>query len=309
MVVCTHRRFQLLENAILSLAAQTVSKEHFEVIIVDNDVSLNSRIREMVVAASAQINIRYVHENKIGLAHARNIGGKMASAHYVGYMDDDAKAAKNYIENAINIIKNIEPDYFGGPYFPYYTSKKPRWFKDEYEHGTSAETSRFLLQKEFLNGTNMIYKKKILETVGWFDIDLGMNGVRIGYGEETDFQMRAWERMSNLRVFYSTDLFVFHLIAPVKLKLSNKFIRKYKTGKSQAYLWINKETFQSAQKKAPKELLKIAWLIVFKGLPGLVFRDKRAFPYWQNYAYEIFSKYFASFGQEWQYTKDLFSDK
>jgi glycosyltransferase involved in cell wall biosynthesis len=305
VVVCTHRRFKLLEDCLDSLITQTASDSMFEVIVVDNDSFPNEEVKKIVSSKSDCVNITYYHENKLGLAQARNTGGKMAKSDYVAYIDDDAKAPPDYVEKALEIIEKIKPDYFGGPYFPYYISDKPKWFRDEYESGITALSSKYLLPGEYLNGTNMIYKKTLLEELNWFDTTFGMTGNKIAYGEETDLQIKAFEKIKNLKGYYSRDLFVYHLVPPIKLKLSDRLKRKYKNGKSQAYLGLSADKALQNQKKSPYILIKMILFFFIKGIPGIFLRNRKLYPFWQNYIYEEIARYFAGVGQEFTYTKKL----
>ncbi len=305
IIVCTHRRFDLLNYCINSLADQLSNKSLFEVLVVDNDLNENAEVKEIVKKSNDKINIRYIHENILGLSQARNKGGKESKGMYIGYIDDDAKVSTNYIETALKIIHDFDPDFFGGPYLPYYISKKPHWFKDEYECGFPAESTRFLNNTEYLNGTNMIYKRSLLESLNWFDINFGMKGKQISYGEETDLQIRAWQQHKNLKAYFSKELIVYHVVLPAKLKIFDRFKRKYNTGRSQTYIWIKKENIKSIQRKSMWQLFKLTLFFVIKETPKLILRDRKKYPFWQNYAYEETSKYAASLGQEIKLLKDL----
>jgi glucosyl-dolichyl phosphate glucuronosyltransferase len=309
IVICTYNRINLLNLAIKSLCSQTCSREIFEVIIVDNEERPNTEIKTLVNNVRDIINISYIHEWQTGLSIARNRGGMQAEGNYVGYMDDDSKAATDYVQKAVEIIELYGPDFFGGPYYPYYTNVKPEWFKDEYETGRSANRTKYLNNSEFLSGTNMIFKKSLLESLKWFDNSFGMKGNDMAFGEDTAFQAKAWKSIENLKVYYSTDLIVFHLVRSNKLKLTYRFLKKYNIGKSQAYIWIEEEQIRNIVRNGPIVLLKTIVLMLIKGLPGILVHNRKKFPSWKNYAYESFSHYFASIGQEWRYTRDLLRPK
>ena len=302
IIICTHHHFNLLHLAVQSFCHQTASREIFEVIIVDNDISSNKEVIKIVDDAKANINIRYLHEPVLGLSQARNTGGKAALAEYVGYMDDDAKAKNNYIEVLLKVISYEKVDVIGGPYFAFYLTPKPLWFKDKYVSIDSG-VSHFMRNGEFLNGTNMVYRKSLLEKANWFDTSFGMTGNQIAYGEETDLQIRLWQNIKDLKVYYSRDLVVYHFVPPQKMKLRDKFKRSYSLGKSQAYMWISNESIRRLQLKAPLNIFKALTRLVLKEIPRLFIRDKRKYPFWQNYAYEVLSKYFASLGQEIRYLR------
>lgn len=304
IIICTHRRFDLLKLAINSLVNQTAPKESYEVIVVDNDNDKNPEVINIIEKAGKIINTSYIFENKLGLSYARNTGGKYAKAEYVVYMDDDAKAPINYISSINSAIKNIKPDILGGPFIPFYLSSKPKWFKDSYGEDPKKGFTGFLNNEQFISGMNICFNKSILDKVNWFDSAYGMKGNNIAYAEETVVQISAWKLNSKLRVYYDTNIYVEHLVPSHKMKLIDRFKRKYNIGKSQAYIWLEKEDLNSAKRNAPKKLIKIIFLFLVKGVPGIIFRDHNKYKFWQNYVYEEISNYFASIGQEWRLTKD-----
>ena len=101
IVVCTYNRANLLRKALLSLAQQTVQKTKYKVIVVDNNSKED--IKKIVKEFSGQLNIEYVTEKDQGLAHARNRGWEESDSEYVAFMDDDAKADKNWLKAMIEI--------------------------------------------------------------------------------------------------------------------------------------------------------------------------------------------------------------
>ena len=131
VVICTYNRSDILKNVLETVVNQTVDQSFYEVIIVDNCSTdqTESQVRNF---SRLNTNIRYVLEKRVGLSHARNRGWKEARGRYVAYTDDDCELPEEWLTIALQIIENVEPDIFGGPYYPYYLSPKADWFKDEY---------------------------------------------------------------------------------------------------------------------------------------------------------------------------------
>ena len=239
VIVCTYNRSKILRFCLDTLVNQTADKSLFEIIVVNNNSTDNTQsVAEEY--ASIHTNFRVVFEARQGLSIARNRGYMEARYEWVSYIDDDAKVSDDYIERAIEIISLKEPDIFGGPYFPYYVDEKPKWFLDKYETVELGE-ARMLSRKEFLNGTNILFNKNLLGSLGCFDAELGMTGNKIAYGEETSLQIIAWDKKNDLKVFYSPELKVYHLATHQKMTLVDKLLRSYKMGYSQTYLWIRPE--------------------------------------------------------------------
>jgi glycosyltransferase involved in cell wall biosynthesis len=288
VVVCTYNREKLLPACLESLAHQRAYKNLYEVLVVDNNSSDNTRYvaNEFI---KKYPNFRYLFELKQGLSHARNLGMKEAAADYVAFIDDDARAGDNWIEHALNIIDEKKPDIFGGPVYPLITDDRPSWYKDEYGiRGDMGETG--WLKKGFIVGTNIFFKKSLLQAYGGFDPDLGMKGADIGYHEETRIVFRALKEKK--KVYYSKELGVKDQLPDYKKSLAFFIYSKYKSGYDGPKLW-NLEF-------APSELLNLLKLIkqtMNEINFALLKRDTEQFPYPENYIIEKSIMKFFSIGQ------------
>lgn len=306
IVICTYKRYELTRQVVKSFCSQSSPRTSFEVILVENDTVRNDKIKQIVDEAGKLISISYIFETSIGLSYARNTGGKAAKADYVGYIDDDAVAPDNYIEKYIDIIERLKPDIIGGPIYAIYNSVKPAWYKEEYGSNTNNGLRGYFKSTQYISGTSMGFRKSLLDEMEWFDTDLGMTGNKIWYGEETMVQIKAWRKHKDLKVWFEQDLYIHHLIPSQKMKLSGKIKRCYNAGRSAAYLWIPDGKVKNVQKRAPYILTKTLIRFFIMGIPGIFFHNRVKFQYWQNYVFEILSPYFASIGQEWQFTSDLY---
>jgi len=308
IVICTHRRFDLLAGAVQSLVEQSALPDSYEVIVVDNDHQPNPEVQEIVSKAISKISIKYLHESKLGLSHARNAGGKLATSDYIGYMDDDAKANPKYIEVLLKILHEHVPDICGGPYYPFYLDPKPHWFRDIYGTGSHGDEARFLFGHEFLSGGNIILLKNLLEEIGWFHPKLGMKGRKLGYGEETMVQIKARSTHPGLKIYYDPELYVLHLVPAYKMSIWYEIRRAYQTEKYQVYFWMPETKHRATHTRVflslAKTLLDLSVNIFF----GIVFRDRLQYLYWQNYVYEKSFKYFSALGGQMRLAADFFKE-
>ena len=178
-------------------------------------------------------------------------------------------------------------------------TKKPAWYKEEYGQGLCGDnTSCWLNAREYLNGTNITFRKDLLKKLDWFDETLGMIDKKIKYGEETMIQIRAWGLNPALRVYYSPDAFVMHLVAEYKMDILWHLRSAYQLGFSQAYFWNRNIPCRKS------DLI----LTIGRHIAGLIkavfqtpLRDRVRYPYWQNYAYEVWAKKMVSIAQSWVY--------
>lgn len=242
VVICTFNRVKLLQNAINSIIEQTLVKSDYEIIVIDN----NSQDGTLDLLKEIQSNcskpkIIVVTETKQGLGFARNTGVKNSRGTYVAFMDDDALADSKWLETAVYLFKSVKPSpiALGGPILPFYNSIKPSWFKDDYESRTWGDKSRFLKPFESFSGSNMIFRKKIIDKSGGFDVKVGMTGDCISVGEETALFDNIWSNYGDFsQMFYSPHLLVFHLVEQYKMTVAYQLKRSFAAG--QSYYVMNK---------------------------------------------------------------------
>jgi glycosyltransferase involved in cell wall biosynthesis len=308
IVICTHRRFDVLAGAVESLVHQTASPDTYEVIVVDNDHHPNPSVQEVVSNVSSQISLRYLHESKLGLSRARNSGGKLAKSDYVGYLDDDARANPKHIEILTRICKTYKPDICGGPFYPFYVSAKPEWFNDRYGTGFCyGHKPRYLNSDEYLGGGNIVFRRNLLDTVEWFDPHLGMIGDKIWYGEDTKLMVKAWRMNPGLKVYYEPRLFVLHLVPDWKMSIRKLIKIEYLKGKSHAYFWISEDKHNIFRRLAPYILMLSLLCLGFKMFRGALSFSREKYPFWQNFAIEMLNPDIERIGRYVQLTSNLFS--
>lgn len=236
VIVCTYNRSGLLKGCIDSLVNQTLEKSKYEVIIVDNNSKDNTA--QLVSSYLDLGNVRYVFEGNPGLSYARNRGMEEANSDYLAFIDDDAEAAPDWLESAANLIDNLEPqlDCLGGPYHPLYSQEKPKWFKDKYEIRGFGDNQKFLNASQHLSGSNMIWYKQSLKSVGGFDINLGVVGDELKLGEETRAFESLWILKKDAKIYYSPDLIIYHLVPEYKMRIDYRLKRKFAQGQYNAYI-------------------------------------------------------------------------
>jgi glucosyl-dolichyl phosphate glucuronosyltransferase len=244
VIVCTYNRCNLLGRCLQSLINQTLEKDQYEVIIVDNNST--DQTSELVQAfLKHSINARYVLETQQGLSFARNAGWKCAIGNYIAYIDDDAIAAPDWLEVMAQFITQYpEVQAFGGPYDAYTLTELPDWFPPEYGvHNLGSCDRPIQLGKEWLHGSNMVFRKDIFEKFGGFDETLGMKGKQVAYMEEVDFLLRLEKQ--EIIIYYVHNMNMRHLIADYKMSLKWLLTAMYKGGRSAKKTFMQDQSFYS----------------------------------------------------------------
>ena len=246
VIVCTFNRASALERCLEGLRAQHATPHEFEVLVIDNASTDDTRQR-LGRYLDGPLPCRYVFEPVQGLSHARNRGAREAAAPYVTYLDDDAVAPPEFVGNLLAVIGTHNPDIVGGPIFPYYTSPKPPWFRDRYEIRQYATTSGFS-NTCGVSGSNFTIRRALVEQLGGFDVNLGMRGAEQGFGEDRALlvRYRSVTPEAEQRVYYSLDCRVLHWVAPYKQTLRYLIRRHFEGGLMHVHVANRAATTQAA---------------------------------------------------------------
>lgn len=175
LVICTYNRDQFIGEALDSLVLQTLGKEKFEIVIVNNNCTDNTdQICQKFIQQHPELDINYVIETNQGLSFARNRGIAEAKYEIITYIDDDAYAKANFLELIYDYF-NANPDTagLGGKVTPRYEIKEPKWM-NKYLYGfvtkvDLGEQIRKFRPGEYPAGCNMTYRKDLLQEVGGFN--------------------------------------------------------------------------------------------------------------------------------------------
>jgi glucosyl-dolichyl phosphate glucuronosyltransferase len=129
-IVATFNRAAYLRKALQSLVDQTLPKERYEIIVVDN--GSHDETRQVVASFGGVPNLRYLYEPVAGVSKARNTGWQNAQGEYVSFMDDDGVAPPGWLEAMVNTFRDCEPKpgMVGGPIEGIWEAPRPDWLSD-----------------------------------------------------------------------------------------------------------------------------------------------------------------------------------
>jgi glycosyltransferase involved in cell wall biosynthesis len=277
--VCTRNRAVLLARCLESLLP-AFDASRIEVIVVDNGSRNDTHIVVQSFTARSEA-IRYVRESAAGLSHARNRGWCEARGRYVGYIDDDAVARDGWLATALEIATTRGTDAFGGPYFAYYDSLKPGWYRDENYSHVQGGLPRHLGPGEYLDGTNFFVCRERLEALGGFDTTLGMQGDSLSYGEETELLDRLRRSVPGACIWYDPRLVVDHLVPAYKMRLS--WIARSAVAEGRVNYVLFEKPSQTGWRF--RALRAVSGLLT-DSVTGLVSRDRSRYPLIAEYLYE-----------------------
>jgi len=236
IIICTYNRSKLLRQCIESVEGLIVPEGlSWEVLIVDNNSTDDTKSAAEYMQKSGKLNTRYVFEKKQGLSFARNKGVAEAGGGIVAFIDDDSVVDKGWLKAIIETFSKYGADCVGGRISPLDWPKKvPAWFNEElykytgiYDQGDKVIelSGPFALPY----GGNAAYKKGVFTKAGLFDTGLGRVGKGSVYGgEEQELEQKIIK--SGGKIFYQPGAIVYHPLRPEML--ARKYFRgmDFKTG-------------------------------------------------------------------------------
>ncbi len=277
-IICcyTEERFKDIHEAVESVLAQTL-RPHEVIIAVDHNKQLYERLAETyrdsveIRRNSVPLNqspdcrspvpnpqipvpiVLVLNEGAQGLSETRNVGIRASSGDIVAFIDDDAIAEPNWLEN---LIRPFQPPAapspqshvvaVGGRAIPIWPNgRRPSWFPEELDwivgctyKGLPVKTLNpepRILNLELRTirnvlGCNMAFRKGVLEKVGVFRSETGRVGATMGCGEESDLCLQISRAMPEALIAYQEHATIHHKVAPRRTRWQHLWQRSYNEG-------------------------------------------------------------------------------
>lgn len=213
IVMCTYKRFSLLERSLESIAAAQWPASFEELILVENGARLGAET--ICQRWSTHLPLRYVNEPRLGLSHARNRGIAEANSEILLILDDDIRLAPDALmayEEAFRI--GGDRYFYGGPVIPDYAGDPPPDWLLPYLPPSAAGLhlpSAGEINRALFLGANHALPRRLHELAGGYD-PLCATGSGGAGGEETRIQQRLLEE--GIKGYSVVDAVVFHFVPP-----------------------------------------------------------------------------------------------
>jgi glycosyltransferase involved in cell wall biosynthesis len=240
-------RLKDIEHLLDSLQAQ--SYPNLEIIFVgERDRELCDYVTSYAHGRGIR-NLKAVfNDGQTGLSPARNVGIAHAKGEIIAFLDDDAIAFPDWVEEAVNsLTRDDGPIGVTGPAFPIWEDKSMSWFPDEFFWIISCSTPGSLEQDEAQTvrnvwGVNMGFRREAFQHCS-FDERLGGNmgavdGSKLGLlGEDTLFSIRIREETGR-PIIHNSRLKVFHKVYSYRFK--SRFVRRRAFWEGYTKAWLKK---------------------------------------------------------------------
>lgn len=222
VVIPVYNRSKLLKKTLISLENQTLSKELFEVIVIDDGSKENISSVCENIRKNSSLQLRDYRQENQGPGTARNLGAKKAKSKLIALIDSDVLADKNWLQNALAIFQE-KPNLGaieGKTIVPEKEKITPFTHQTENLHGGKYPTCNFILQKKlchFYPGYTYAFRE---------DSDLAFSILQQGFAIE-----------------FHENVLAFHPPLPAKLVTPFRLASRYQ------YDYLLKKRFPSYYKK------------------------------------------------------------
>jgi len=251
VVIGTYNRCGVLRGALESLLTQESGGADYEVIVVDNNSTDDTRT--MVENLRDELgckNLIYCFERTQGVSHARNRGITAARGRLIAFTDDDIRPAHNWIatvREGFNKFPNA--DCIGGRVLPQPKTEFPGWLTAK--HWTPLALLDFgdkPIELDVRHGpglvaANLAVRASVFTDVGLFEPQLQRVKNSIGSMEDHEFQLRL--SAANKRLVYLPDLVVYAQV--LEERLTKDYHRRWYRGHGYFYAVMREADFEASK--------------------------------------------------------------
>ena len=195
VIIPVYNGEKTLARCLTSLESQTVPRDKYEIIVVDDGSKDNTR----KVAEGFSVDV--VSQKNQGPAAARNLGVKTAKGDTVLFIDADCEATPDWIDEMTNIFRN--PEIVGGKGI-YKTHQKEiiaRFVQIEYEE--RYERMKRYPYIDFIDTYSAGFRRDVFLSYGGYNTSFPTASV-----EDQEFSFRLGK--ANLKMVFNPNAIVYH---------------------------------------------------------------------------------------------------
>jgi glucosyl-dolichyl phosphate glucuronosyltransferase len=293
VAIATYNRAHLLPGLFDALAAQaTPSGLAWEIVVVDNNSRDDTKATIERLASMLPVHLRYVHETRQGMSHARNRAIHEAHGALIGILDDDVLPARDWVATLARLSVELDADGLGGQILPQWESPPPPWLRDDWrlqehcfalmKHPVRRQLTYPMEGEGQIWGSNMAFRKSLFDDVGVFDTHHGRGGGKLYKGNE-ELRLINKALAAGKRLYYDPSLVVHHRIGIDRT--SKQYLRKFVFDQGESDAIMDGAPHEPQLAGAPRWLYRrtlgrmLRWLpYAASGAPD-AFRREREFLY------------------------------
>ncbi len=210
VAIPTYNRADFLRQTLAGVVTQQFPRDHFEILVIDNNSSDHTRavVDEFAAAHPAP---RYLHEPQQGLDHARNRAIAEARGEIILFADDDIVVQPDWIaQMAVPILADPARRIgaVGGEVIPVFPDGLPEWVREWHAPLAFRTDTGPLGTRDSPMGANLAFPQWVFEQLGTFHT--GLDRAAGNYFSGGDSEMIRRIRAAGLEVWFAPAAAVKH---------------------------------------------------------------------------------------------------
>jgi len=214
VVLCTYSpdMYEHFREAAESVLGQTYDDVEL-VVVVDGNDELYDRVRGEY--GERENVVLHCNDENVGLLESRNTGAELASGDAVAFIDDDAIADEQWVEELVESYEERDALAAGGKMTPKWVAGKPAFLPEEFYWLVGVTHKGFADGPGWVRntfGSNISFRRDVFLELGGFDTDIGgRKGDKNLQGGETELCARMRQEYDE-QVWYNPDAKVAHKV-------------------------------------------------------------------------------------------------
>ncbi|QLG63395.1 glucosyl-dolichyl phosphate glucuronosyltransferase [Halorarum salinum] len=211
VVVCTYAmdRYEPFSEAVESILEQTYDPLEV-VLVVDGNGDVYERVREDF--GDKEDVVLHCNDENRGISFSRTKGAELASGEIVAFIDDDATAESDWVEQLVSVYESTDAIAVGGDVRPDWQVDRPGFFPEEFYWLVGCVEPGFAEDGEEVRntyGSNISYRREEFLRVGGYDPNTGRKGDKHLQAHEAPVGIRLLKEYGRGMVF-TEDAVVHH---------------------------------------------------------------------------------------------------
>jgi glycosyltransferase involved in cell wall biosynthesis len=250
VIIPTRNREHLLSKALDSIAQQSFPRDQFEVIVIDNGSSDNTK--SVCTKMKGRFgSFQYLYDDRPGLHVGRHLGMQNAPSEILVFADDDIEAFPSWLAGIAIAFQDPSVVLVGGKNLPNFESKPPGWILDLWKgrpEGPRTISSLSILdlgedRKEispiWVYGCNFSIRKQTLLAANGFHPDAMPTNLTMFRGDGESHVSR-YVRDQGFKTIYAPDASVYHWVPQNRMTVAYFSERAYKQGISDSFTLLRR---------------------------------------------------------------------
>lgn len=255
VVIPTRNRSTSLSALLDSLFLQAAGSLKWEILVIDNASTDDTRNAVQEKITHAPIPIRYIYEEQPGLHHGRHRGTHEAEGEIVSFLDDDTVLDPQWI-SGVELIQTQKADAVVSRILPKWEEPPPGWLTelitdDKFSYLTLLDLGDEPRQIEpvFVWGASFFIRRSLVYELGGFHPD-GMPSDRLRYRGDGELGFFREFQQQGYRAWYDPRSVAYHTVSRKRMTLDYLCQRSYNEGISDSYTQIREDHALYADKLA-----------------------------------------------------------